>query len=421
MDYPLNEMTVIGALLLSDNTQDIDYCFGRLTPKCFSVSDFKIIFANLKKQWAQNGVMDTTITASLNSDYIRVLKNCMDTAAIPSLLKQYTDLVFRDHRVNTLRKDTEKLIDGLTVGADMDVLLSELKHINDNQALFEQIGTASTSYTMLESIVKYYEEMAKPSELMKTGLASLDRKTGGFARKTFSTICGRSGSGKSDFMIYIACRLAAKGYKVLYLTMEMPVTQIINRIASRVANIDSKYLREKSLTKENAETLAKALDAISSLPIIFDEQQGVTMADVEQKYRQHKPDILIVDHIGLMQGDRKRQLWENTAEHSRELKRLAMNENIAVIGITQQTRDVENRKDKGARLSDIKGSDTIGNDVDMAFFIRADRGNDDQVLSGAGWIDSTLEIIKNRDGSTGKIEYHWQPQYHKYTEVTERY
>ena len=237
---------------------------------------------------------------------------------------------------------------------------------------------------------------------------------GGFAPKSINILSGRSGMGKSDFSIFLAVKLALQGVRVLYLSMEMPRTQIMARIASRVAMIDSRRLSDaKNLTEEERTTVAVLLERISKIPLVLDEQQGLTIAAIAAKIRKHRPQVIFVDHMQLMaQENPSRQGWENLAETSRAMKRMAMNENVIFVELVQQNADIEKRGDKTPRMSDVKGTDGYTNDADTLMFIQADR-SDDAMNSGES-VDVRLFIAKNRNGSVGQLPFRWQPQFHRY-------
>lgn len=414
----VNEMCVIGALLLADNNENISNCFAKLTEKFFTVKELGLLFENLKKQFDETGQMDTVLACTLGSGYADIIKSCMDRVPSHILLPQYVQLVFNSHRVNYLTWQLSSLINR-TSKLDKDVFISEFKRLVEIDSKFDELRDADTSTNMLEALAKYLDSLNKKEQVFKTGLNSFDYRTGGFMRKSFNVITGRSGSGKTDFAIFLATKFAAKGHKVLYLSMEMPTNQIINRIASRVTEIDSMVLNDKeNLKLDTIALLVKSLDRIAKLPIIFDEQQAISLSDIQAKIRQHKPDIIFIDHMGLMKRDSRKAMWEGIFDISQGFKRLVMNNNIVVFALVQQNSDVEKRSGKTTRLSDVKGSDGIGNDADGLFGIRADKSECE--LSGTAYINAYVDIVKCREGKQGSvIELHWQPQYHKYTEVVQ--
>ena len=234
--------------------------------------------------------------------------------------------------------------------------------------------------------------------------------------ETFTVLAGRSGRGKTAFSLNLAVNLA-RSCRVLYLSMEMPKKQIFDRIAARIAHKDSIAIRDGSLTAEEKADIQREFDSLAGqgAQLVVDDCQQLTLDDFERKIVRWKPDVVFVDHVGLMKGDPKKQRWEVFTEISQSFKTMAMKHKIAVFALAQQTSDVEKRTNKKANMSDVKGTDSFSNDADAMLFISADM----EAPENAAWVDASIQIVKNRNGSCGEIPYHWMPKYHEYIEVAE--
>lgn len=415
------EMSVIGGLLLSDNKEDIEQVFCKITPKCFTYDKLKTAYETMREIYHEYKKVDLTLTINkLGDDYKVLLVECMELVPAPSLLPQYSALLFDNYRRNTLDYGLEKLSNKLLDGAPTSELMAELNKIITVQEKLDEIQTSTTSLDFLDSIIEYMKHLYTEKQASyKTGIWLLDYMLAGFRGGEVTALSGRSGMGKSDMAIFLATQLACKGVRVLYLTMEMKRVQIMNRIASRLTKIDSSFLLETDkLGEDKKQAISFSLDKLSNIPLIFDEQQNISVYDVQSKIAKHKPQVVFIDHIGLMAQDKYKKQWESIAETSKALKQIAMKENVALIELVQQNTEVEKRKEKYGKLSDLKGTDAIGNDCDNVMFIYADKGN--KVLSGGMWVDVELQIVKSRNSKTGTIKFHWFPQYHNYKQVEGR-
>ena len=409
------EMSVIGALLCSDNDEALQTAFSRISPKAFSDESLQEIYKAIVKVWQETGKTDCVlILKALPEEYRARIPICMDLVPAPSLLPHYTAMLMDQYRRRVLSEDLTRLAGALREEVPTEEVLRDLNRAAEVQQKLAQVQK-STSMDMLGSIIEYLNSLYRADEQpIKTGFAPFDKAVGGLPPKSVNIISGRSGMGKSDFAIFLAVKLALQGVRVLYLSMEMPRTQIMARIASRVAMIDSRRLSDaKSLTEEERTTVAVLLERISKIPLVLDEQQGLTIAAIAAKIRKHRPQVIFVDHMQLMaQENPSRQGWENLAETSRAMKRMAMNENVIFVELVQQNADIEKRGDKTPRMSDVKGTDGYTNDADTLMFIQADR-SDDAMNSGES-VDVRLFIAKNRNGSVGQLPFRWQPQFHRY-------
>lgn len=415
------EMSVIGALLCSDNDEALQTAFSRISPKAFSDESLREIYKAIVKVWQETGKTDCVlILKALPEEYRARIPICMDLVPAPSLLPHYTAMLMDQYRRRVLSEDLTKLAGALREEVPTEEVLRDLNRAAEVQQKLAQVQK-STSMDMLGSIIEYLNSLYRADEQpIKTGFAPFDKAVGGLPPKSVNIISGRSGMGKSDFAIFLAVKLAVQGVRVLYLSMEMPRTQIMARIASRVAMIDSRKLYDaKSLTPEERNTVSTLLERISKIPLILDEQQALTTADVAAKIRKHRPQVIVVDHMQLMARESNyRQSWENLAETSRAMKRLAMNENVILIELVQQNADIEKRGDKVPKMSDVKGTDCYTNDADNLMFIQAERSQ--QSMSNGNSVDVKLFIAKNRHGESGFVPFRWQPQYHRYVAISDR-
>lgn len=418
------EMHVIGGILLG-KPDDLEKAFSMLTPKCFQSEFLASVYRNMRRQYRETGEITvagaiTDASADGIDDPAGMIRMCMDVVATGAALPYHAALLFGDYRKRLIADGASKLLTNFEADVSAEELISDLRKMAEVQSKLDEIQGGETSMSMLDSIVEYlnclYSAEKKP---MRTGIAGVDYVLGGFHKKRLYAISGRSGMGKSDFSVYVAMQLASKGHKVLYLSMEMTRQEIMGRIASSLAMIDGDILGDPDrCTPDQIAAVSKCLERVSKLPLVLDEQQEITQEDIYRKIRQHHPDVVFIDHIQLMKQDPYKKYWENAFETSKMMKRCAMNENIAIVELVQQNADVEKRKNKAALLSDLKGSDGIGNDADSVIFISAEKT--ENPLSGSESFEAKLEIVKNRQGKTGTVPFRWQPQYHRYIQVDTR-
>lgn len=422
------EMSVIGALLVNDNKPQLDEAFKILSPSYFKEQPCKRLFEVLKKQYSESEKIDVVIAVnSLGNDYDyrRIAAQCMECVPSISLLPAYTENLICQYRARLLYTTCAAINEELGINQDIDTVKSatqKLQSLINLQSEYDSNSKQSTSLEMLDMVVEHlnYLKSKGAEKEHKTGIKLLDYVLGGICSKSVTVISGRSGMGKTDIAVFLAVSLANKGAKVLYLSMEMPRTQLMARIASRITKINSTKLRDRSLSESEFNLVAKAEYEIAGIPLIADEEQNLSVESISQKIKQYKPHIVVIDHLGLMNQEGKRNPWEAVAENSKKIKQLAMKENIAVIELVQQTREVDGRKNKGAFLSDLKGSDCIGNDADTVMFIRAEKDDNAGFISGDQYIPAFLQIAKNRHGAVGTIPFNWYPQYHDYIQIDTR-
>lgn len=97
------------------------------------------------------------------------------------------------------------------------------------------------------------------------------------------------------------------------------------------------------------------------------------------KAKEFKPDLMVVDGMYLMKDDRSSSRnvdWKNITHISQDLKRLAQDEDIPVIGITQANRGSEDQKEQ--KLSGLAYADALAQDADAAFHVGLRKRVDEQ-------------------------------------------
>ncbi len=96
------------------------------------------------------------------------------------------------------------------------------------------------------------------------------------------------------------------------------------------------------------------------------------------------------------------------------LKNLAMELQIPVLALSQISRAAEQRKDPRSILSDRAFMDAGENVDTLMFLCRDDYDNPDTDKKGIAEVD----IVKCKNGGTGKVELAWNPENKRYTNLT---
>lgn len=407
------EMAVIGCLLLDpDQGKQI---FSSLPSKCFENEELRKIFAICRKRF-KNGEPSDFVAIAAVTGQSKALAECMEIVSTTGNTDGYVDLVVDSYRKREMYNACTSLCTmavNETTGADE--LAEKMERALDYQKKVIQARNDSNVKEFSDALLDYFEQLyAEKPKRWKTGFSKLDLMLGGVLPETFTVLAGRSGMGKTDFALNLAVNLA-QGCRVLYLSMEMPKNQLFDRIASRIAHVDSIALRDGGITNSDRIKIQQAFDALvgKGVQLVVDDCQQITLEGLERKIVKWKPQIVFVDHVGLMKGDPKKQRWEVFTEISQGFKTMAMKHGISLIALAQQTSDVEKRQNKKANMSDVKGTDSFSNDADAMLFISSDRENHDKAL----WADAAIQIVKNRNGMCGEVLFHWMPQYHEYLEV----
>ena len=260
-----------------------------------------------------------------------------------------------------------------------------------------------------------------------SGFNDLDYKTSGFQNSDLILVAARPSMGKTAFVLNIAHHVIVKEHlSAAIFSLEMSKEQLMTRILSQDAMVDSKKLRNGNLNNDEWGRLAQSADTIAKTGLIIDDTSSISINELRTKCRKYKLDhdiaIIIIDYLQLMTGNSREGRQNEVSEISRALKGLARELNVPVIALSQLSRAVESREDKKPMLSDLRESGAIEQDADVVMFIyREDYYKKDTDRRGI----ADIIIAKQRNGPVGSIELAWLPDYTRFAnhevrrEVTE--
>ena len=266
-----------------------------------------------------------------------------------------------------------------------------------------------------------------------TGLADLDRLLGGWPLGQLSIVAGRPGMGKSALASRFVLSAASQGFGVVFFSLEMRGEQLGSRISTDIAYQADDPINYRDILARNAmpdrhmRRLVSARDSLAGWPVHFDEQSGLTLAEMVAASRKAATrferqgrtlSMVVVDHMGLVtpsgryRGNRVNEITELTAG----LAVLAKELDVAVVALSQLNRAVEGRENKRAGLSDLRDSGSIEQDASVVVFAyrpayyferrENDADKERERLANLEQCRHKLElnVAKNRNGGTGIID-----------------
>lgn len=413
------EMSVLGCMMLDEECARTGSDF--LGDEMFSHPKTRRIFQAIADQYWKGLPVDGATIASVlpKEDRADVIKLAQYVPTV-SHFDAYVKIVRDDWQNKGIREWLGEYILSLP-GQSTEENLTVLQAF-----LEEQKGMASAksavSFTMAAQELSKWLQKGKDACTILSAYSAIDRATGGFLRKSYAAICSRPGGGKTDFAVNLLMRFMKRGYKVLYFSLEMPRLELMQRITSSITKIDGARIRDKELEGTEIATVEAVMTSIDKTNgISFIDDARLSVKDIRHYIHVIKPDSVIIDHIGLIQREDSKNAYRELGKISNELKRIAKECDIALINLVQLNRAIDSRKEKEPQLSDIRESGDIEQDADYVMFIQPDEDMSGVNLSGDGWVNASLYLRKNRHGRPGVFKFHWQPQYHTYTEVETRF
>ncbi len=256
-----------------------------------------------------------------------------------------------------------------------------------------------------------------------TGFSGLDRVLVGMGPGDLILVGARPGMGKTSFTMNIATKVAQASKKaVCVFSLEMSAEQLVARMLSSEALVDSYAIRSGKLENDDWEKLARASSMLGECEILIDDTAGMTVTAMKAKLRRVKNlGLVVIDYLQLMQSDRRiDNRVQEVGDISRGLKLLAKDLKVPIITCAQLSRGPESRTDKRPMLSDLRDSGAIEQDADVVMFLYRDEYYD--TADKRDEIQNTAEVIvaKNRHGSTSNVKMGWFGKFTKFTTLSDR-
>jgi replicative DNA helicase len=396
----------------------------------FYLTEHKEIFLAMRELFDASSEIDlVTLIDSLvhkgvydksgGEDYIRSLSE-----ATPSALNvgDYARIVKEKSTLRRIIETTSNVSDMAFSEQD------EVAHIIDYaQSQFTEIsaGRDSRSFRhirdVLRNVLEGLHTMADDPNAghgTPTGFSGVDKMLVGMGEADLIILGARPGMGKTSFALNIATNVAIQQKKsVCVFSLEMSAEQLVTRLLSSEAMVESYALRSGQLTPEDWKKIADASAQLAKTNLYIDDTSGMTVTAMKAKLRRVEDlGLVVIDYLGLMESE---QRSDNRAQEvsviSRGLKLMAKELRVPILCCAQLNRGNEGRTDKRPQLSDLRDSGSIEQDADVVMFLYRDEYYKTD-REGAGQEANVAEVLiqKNRHGSTGKVEMGWIGAYTKF-------
>lgn len=361
--------------------------------------------------WSQVGGLDALLEAQ-------------DDYRLATSPRQSSQCVLEWHERRKLLKSLEnasKLI------ADENIASDELRApLSDLATLLRgeyQTATEKRLCDLSDVVDATLEDVSRRLESMNvtisTGLHVVDNDLGGLECGTVCVVGARPGMGKSAFAMTCAVNAAKQGTPALFISLEMSKLQLGRRYLSSTTATNLLALRAPRKYLIDVTGLRRKVRR--DIPLYFtDGALDIgTMRALTEAWCSRQgsvPKLVVVDYLQLVDGDRSRVREQEIARLSRELKLLALQENIVVLLLSQLNRAVEQRDDKRPILADLRESGAIEQDADSIIMLHRP------------WVYDTAEpeslvlarLVKSREGASGiERELHFHAQHTLFTNASE--
>jgi replicative DNA helicase len=293
----------------------------------------------------------------------------------------------------------------------LDELITKTSELKKNTSAIRDIDA-----TDLESALAYYENVQKQKENgqlgIKTNLPGFDNYLpSGIMPGQLGVFLAYPGIGKSWMALYFAVQAWKQGKSPLVISLEMSETEVRNRVFAIMG--EGVWSHRKLSNGEVELDMLKSwhknkVEGRPEFHIISNDNGGeVTPSVIRGKIDQYKPDFVIVDYLQLMSPNQKSDNETVRMKNlSRELKLMAISEEVPIIAISSATPDDVKDLSSAPTLGQTAWSRQIAYDADWVMAL------------GRATNSDIIECVfrKNRNGFMGDflVQVDFDKGYYRY-------
>ena len=419
-----SEQSILGALLL--DPQSID-SIGSLRPEHLYDEAHRLILSEIMAMVAAGKPIDAVTVAEELYDHghdersggLAYLGSLVASTPSTRSVRRYSEVVVGKALERQLLGAADRIRETVeSIGSTSEKLASAQSAV---MSISESVASRQPKVMreVLSSAVDVLTQRSSGNvRCLPTGFRDLDRQlAGGFRPGNLIVLAGRPGMGKTSLAVNIGYQVSGSGVPVLVLSLEMPEQELADRLISQAGGVYLSAVLAGDMEGETGERIMAGVSRLHEIPLVIDDQGGLSLFDVASKARsvkrKHGLGLLVIDYLQLMtgEGDNRNQQIEQI---TRGLKALAKELDIPVVALSQLSRKCEERTNKRPMNSDLRESGAIEQDADVILFVyRDEEYNPDSPDKG------TAEIIisKNRQGQNGMVRMAYQGCYTRFTDL----
>lgn len=424
-----SELIVLGTIIADNNylLKAIDL----IKPNDFYKTSHKVIFEKMLELYKSNTEFDSIVLVNnLRQEIKKGVTTVTELTEIstreePSTFKAHLKLIKEDSNNRKLNNVLKQLVNSdLDSNSKIEKLQNAILDITSSS----EEDTHITINQAVSNTLKKIEQAANSNNGItgiSTGIIELDNSLNGLERGTMTVLGARPSMGKTALSLEI---LRGLEVNVLYIQLDMTIEGMTQRLISSISNIENRYVGRGKLNDDEWRKVIKAVGFLEKKNnIFFYTPKNPTINNILLKAKEIKAkyglDVIIIDHIGKIKPITKGNRYEQMTYISAELKRMALEMDIALIALCQLSRGTEGRQDKRPMLSDLRDTGAIEEDADNIGLLYRDgyykaREEKENGTTEEGKSDILeLHLLKVRNGRIGVIGFEYNLETQRLTQI----
>lgn len=288
--------------------------------------------------------------------------------------------------------------------------------------LSKHVGHEDRTVSMAHAIKDAYREIQDAAEGkplangIPTGFADLDA-FGPVPVGALTLIGGRPGMGKSSLARSVAASVVASGHGVHVFSIEDTRTIYAKRQISDESSFPlERLMAAQGMSRQQMRRVVEVGNRHMTSQWLVDDTPAISSAQIAMRVRRYaaanKTKLVIVDYVQLMREPGAKNKQEEVARAAEALAAIARSENVAIICMSQLSRDNEKRVEtKRPMLSDLRESGVLEQVAHKVWIchrahVYAVTDVDKKATEGKG----EVLVRKNKNGPTGDVMLAWDAE-----------
>lgn len=438
------EHEILGSVILNNNLMAEAMASGVTEEMFFNTKHQKLwkVFRTLQSKHSSIDIV--TLSEALGSDLadiggITYITNITSTVATITAFKDHIKIMvkrFQKRKINELgnyikneieENEPDEVISSIQERT-LDILKLSMNEVGDQTTRYE-------NYIMHKYKVKFGEE--EPA--YTTGYKKLDERLGGIRKGNLVTIVSRSAVGKTTLAVNMAYKMAKKGIKTAFYSVEMTENELLDKINSSELQIDYKKISNVILSNEELHKVEAFTNTLLKIPLTIVQDATTTdelINSIMYKSLNGEIEVVFVDYLQLYcESSKGNTLSEKLGDLTISLKKIAQRNNIVIIALAQANREADSRvreNDPASYLlmkKDIQDSARIEQNSNIVLGISRNMNLDDEQarkeLSDSKLLSYSrpdilvnpelmlVQVMKNRGGAVGNVALRYKGRFSK--------
>src|SRR2546430_2346352 len=308
---------------------------------------------------------------------IAYLSALPDSAPSAANLSYYLDIVLEKYLLRKMIHTCTEVVGRVydyegEVDALMDEVERDILRISESRVQSQTITIKDLVKKAINTIEDFHQRQGVLTGV-GTGFTDLDKMTSGFHAGEMVVIAARPSMGKTSLAMNVAEHVAIDlRLPVGVFSLEMTSESLVLRMLCSRSRVNLRNVRDGFLAERDFPKLTGAAGKLANAPLFIDDSSALSILQLRAKarrmFQQYGIKLFVIDYLQLLHSTARRaeNRQQEIADISSGIKALAKELNVPVIVLSQLNRELEREKNRKPRLSDLRESGAIEQEIGRA-------------------------------------------------------